>query len=473
MPPLATRDDSPAWRAIASRLEAPDANDLLEINLAVARAIDPSVNLTATRASLDAMTLALRQTLPRRCNVRCRIAALNRYLFVTRRFRAIKDPDQLYDDVRNDLIPHVVARGEGYCVGLSHLYLTLALRLGLDATIVPLRRHEFVRITDTHGVVIDVDPTRGGAPPVAVDACVGAAPVFGRGLSMRAIAARTIALIGLARGVAARPWLDAAARLDDSDPDLFNNRGMLRLRHNDVEGALADFRRATSLDPCTDIYGVNEVSVLWTLGKKAEARARLDAVAATGEATMVVEIRRALMAYDDERDTEADAIFTAAIRRWMGAPSILQARAAVRLAQGRTVDALRDTRAAAALDDDAEAHASVVIAALEAGDLSVARGALTALEARAPTAGNIDLQRALVAAAHGHYNVAGELARRCLERHQRRCVRAMLVLADVARAHHDEACAQRFAEAYLSCPRAPNDRRQQIFDARTRARYLR
>lgn len=470
--PSRAAGDTPPWRAIAEGADEPTADDLLDIEFQVAHAITPSLDPFAERARVGQMVAAVRQTLPRRCDVRCRVAALNRYLFVAQRFVAEGDPDRLYDDVRNDLLPHVIARRRGYCVGLSHLYLALALRLRLDATIVPLRQHEFVRVTDERGAFVDVDPTRGGAPPGAARECPGATPTFGRGLSRRALAGRTLALAGLAPGFTALGWLDAAVRFDDTDPDLFNNRAMARLRVDDAVGALDDLRRASALDPCTAVYAVNESDLLWSSGHPAEARARLDDVTARGGPSMVVEIRRALMAYDEGRDADADATFTAALVRWVGAPSILQARAAVRLAQGRAADALRDAQAAVAIDDAAESYADIVLAALDAGNVPVAEGALDVLTARAPVAGSVDLHRALVASAQGRYDVAEDAARRCLARYGRRCVRAMLVLADVARARGDDACARGYAEAYLSCPRAQGDRRQQRFDARTRARYL-
>lgn len=448
-------------------------DDLLDVELLVARAIDPAVDIEVERGRVLGVVAAVRRTLPPRCNARCKVAALNRELFDERGFTAASDPDRLYDDVRNDLLPHVLARRSGYCVGLSHLYLTLALRLGLDATIVPLRQHEFVRVTVGRGEVIDVDPTRRGEAPRADEVCAGATAPFGRGLSRRAIAARTVGLVGLAAGFSAGGWLDAALRIDDTDPDLFNNRAMLRLRWDDAVGALDDLRRASALDPCTAVYGVNEAGILWSQGRAQEAHARLDAVTARSGPGMVVEIRRALMAYDEGDDAAADTLFTAALRRWMGAPAVLQARAAVRLAQGRSRDALRDTQAALAIDDTAESYGHVVLAALEAGDVPAATAAFAALESRTPVAASVDLQRALVSSALGQNVAAQEAARRCLTRYGRRCVRAMLVLADVARARGETGCARRYAEAYLRCPRTPGDRRQERFDARVRAQYLR
>jgi predicted Zn-dependent protease len=281
-----------------------------------------------------------------------------------------------------------------------------------------------------------------------------------------------VALAGLAPGFSALGWLDAAVEREDTDPDLFNNRGMLRLRLGDPDGALADLRRASSLDPCTAVYGVNEAGVLWSTRHPAEARARLDALAQTSGPSMVVEVHRALMAYDDGRDAEADATFAAALARWVGAPAILQARAAVRLAQGRAVDALRDAQAALAVDDAAESYGSVVLAAIEAGALATAEEALVALEARSPVSASVDLHRALVASARGRHDAAEQAARRCLARYGRSCVRGMLVLADAARARGDGDCARRYAEAYLGCPRNHGDRRQRAFDARVRERYL-
>lgn len=254
MTPARALDDSPEWRAIAPRLDAPTVDDLFEIELQVAHAVDPTLDLPAARARVDAMVAAVRRTLPRRCDARCRVRALNRYLFEARGFSAVSDPDRLYDNVRNDLLPHVVARESGYCVGLSHLYLTLALRLGLDATVVPLRLHEFVRVTDERGATLDVDPTCNGAPPAATTACAGAAPVFGRGLSRRAVAARTVALAGLAPGFAALGWLDAAVRLDDTDPTssttagCTGSAGATRPAPSPTSAAR---RRSTRAPPCT------------------------------------------------------------------------------------------------------------------------------------------------------------------------------------------------------------------------------
>jgi len=473
LPPPAPRDTSSAWRAIAPRLAAPDADDLLEIELQVARVIDPSLDLEVVRREVESMAAAVRRNLPRRCDTRCRVEGLNRYLFDTVGFVPERDPDRLYDDVRNDLLPSVLRRRRGYCVGLSHLYLTLALRIGLDATLVPVRQHEFVRVVDARGLVVDVDPTRRGGPPMPAAVCASASAHFGRALTRRQVAGRTLALLGLAPGFAGTRWLDAAVDLDPTDPNLFNNRSTLRLRDGDAAGALDDLQRAAALDPCTPLYAVNTANVLGTMGRSAEAHGQLDAVTAVGGPSMIVEVRRALMRYDEGHDAEAEAAFLAALARWSGAPAILQARAAVRLAQGRASDALRDTQAALSLEDTAESHGSVVLAALEAGEVATATEALAGLEARSPVAASVDLHRALVAVAQGRYGVAEAAARRCLTHYGRACVRALLVLADVAEARGEGVCARRYATAYLSCPRAANDRRQQRFDAATRTRYLR
>ncbi len=472
LPPDPPRDTSSAWRTIAPRLVSPDADDLLEIELQVAQVFDPSLDVRAVRAEVEAMVAAVRRQLPRRCDTRCRVATLNRFLFDERGFAPERDPDRLFDDVRNDLLPYVLRRRRGYCVGLSHLYVTLALRLGLAATLVPVRQHEYVRVNDPRGAVLDIDPTRHGEPPRPPAVCPAASPCFGRALTLRQVAGRTLALLGLAPGFTGSRWLDAAADLDPTDPNLFNNRGMLRLRMGDRDGALDDLRRASDLDPCTALYAVNAAEILGSMGRLAEAHARLDAVTAAGGPSMIVATRRALMHYDAGHDAEADRAFLEALARWTGAPAILQARAAVRLAQGRPAEALRDAQAALALEDTAESYGSVVLAALEAGEVATATEALAGLEARSPVAASVDLHRALVAAAQGRYEVAEAAARRCLTRFGRRCVRATLVLADVARARGEGLCARRYAEAYLSCPRAANDRRQERFDAATRARYL-
>ncbi len=234
---------------------------------------------------------------------------------------------------------------------------------------------------------------------------------------------------------------------------------------------------AHAIDPTLDLDATRTrvaamvAAVRSTFPRRCDVRCRV--VARTSGPSMVVAVRRALMAYDDSRDSDADAIFTEALQRWSGAPSILQARAAVRLAQGRAAEALRDAQAAAAADDAAESYANVVLAALEAGDVTAATAALAALEARSPVAGSVDLHRALVAMALGPVGAAAQATPRCLTRYGRRCVRGMLVLSDAARARGDVACARRYAEAYLSCPRTPGDRRQRQFDERTRARYLR
>src|SRR5262249_40580809 len=146
MPALPTLDELPQWARIREILALPaERIDVAELNLLVSQARDPTVDVAGSLRLLDAMADAVRRGLPARCDHRCRIDALNRYLFHDQGFHAEFDPSGLYRNIDRDLIDRVLATHNGYCEGLSVLYLALGRRLGVPLAGVNGRQHMYVR----------------------------------------------------------------------------------------------------------------------------------------------------------------------------------------------------------------------------------------------------------------------------------------------------------------------------------------
>ncbi len=279
---------SPQWQRVRAIVSGPlDRIDVAEVSALVSQAADSSVDVGATLRRLDAMADEVRRATPPHCEGACRLRVLTRQIFRVWRFRAVGDPNELYNDPDADLIDRVLARREGYCEGLTLLYLTLGRRLGIPLSGVLARQHIYVRYTGAGGP-IDVDATREGAPPRPEPEparCAGSR-LFGRTLDAREMAAQVVSVVGIIDSMPDRSaWLDAAIALAPDDPDLRNNRGVERERWYDLEGALEDYRAARELDPCASFYRANVAAVLRRMGKLNDAAREfdeLDARAARG-----------------------------------------------------------------------------------------------------------------------------------------------------------------------------------------------
>ncbi len=470
-------DDDPAWRALRSVLARPASEiDLAEVSLIVSSARTPSLDRAAVLRRLDAMADEVRRATAPACTGRCRLRALTQHIFRVWGFRAVSDPNELYNDPELDLLDRVIARRQGYCEGLSLLYLALARRLDIPLAPVLTRLHIYVRYTGADGV-LDVDATHEGAPPrLDPDSARCAGPrLYNRTLDAREMAAQVVSVVGIIDELPQRrAWLDAAVSLAPDDPDLRNNRGVERERGYDLAGALDDYRAAAALDPCASFYRANVAAVLRRMGRFEEARAALDALdaeAARGEADDDAVSRilaRADLALDTRRDDEALRLYSQALARSHHAPIAWESRGLAKLLVGDARGAADDLAAALDADPRAETRLWRVEALLDLGDPGASDELERAARDGAPSE-DVAFLRARMALARGRVDEATAQAERCVREGGVRGAKGLSLLAEAAARRGDGACARAYAEAFGACVFPPRDRYRARLDARVRA----
>lgn len=420
---------------------------------------------------------SVRQRFSRVCNDRCKIAALNQYLFVEQGYAAEFDPSGLYNKIDRDLIHRILDTRTGYCEGLTYLYLSIARRLGIPMVGVAARQHLYARYVGREGRSFDIDTTLGGRPPSLDRRCEAHPGVYGASLRPKFMAARVLGMLGVATDVRSLSWLSATARLAPSSPEIRHNHGLALARNGRTQEALDEFRAARVLDPCVPLFAVNESRQLWALGQREDAQRLLDWTSRRVERGLVAEgaffvsLARASYAFESHEDDRAEGYLRDAVRESDTAPVVLEAIAAIRTVQGRTDDALAAMRAALRRDPTARTRAGMVLASLAANAPADAARQLERLEEDSQTPlGTTDLLRSMVAAARGATDDASMYAVRCLREHKRDCAKALVVLGDVARLRGDNRCARRYYEAFLGCPWSSRSRALERIEIDVRAR---
>ncbi len=456
-------DDAPepsAWPALRAMLHGPDdAIDLAEVNLRIAQMWNPAVDLRDGLSRVDAIAASVRAVLPARCDPRCRLDALRRYLFETMHLRAEVDPSGMYRNMRRVLIASVIDDGAGYCEGLAYLMVAVGARLGVPLAVVPERQHVNVRFEDAGGRVLDLDPTRGGAraEPTPASSCRAADGVFGAPMRRSEVAGMMLgALAGRAAGMR-RPWLDDAVSLAPRSPQVRNNRGVEREGRMDPAGALEDYLASYALDPCVPFPLANAARVQARLGRHAEATATLARLAALvstrgdAEGEVSLALAEAEIAVERDDDAAADSAFLRALRAAPGTWATAAQVARARQAQGRYREAADAWRTASLESDDPSMRLAWIEALVEAHDVATAAGALADLEHERPSLPPWVLARAMVYAATGHTDRARDAARECLAHQGLGCARGLLALANASRAARDSACAAQYDAAFVRC----------------------
>ncbi|HSD61543.1 MAG TPA: tetratricopeptide repeat protein [Burkholderiales bacterium] len=136
-------------------VDRPDETiDLAEAALAIAQQDYPDLEPRRYLDMLGALALEVSRSLPAVAEITDRIAALNRHLFGTLRFRG---NDAEYYDPRNSFLNQVLDRRTGIPITLSVVYLEVGWRLGLPLEGVSFPGHFLVKCEVQEGVVV-LDP---------------------------------------------------------------------------------------------------------------------------------------------------------------------------------------------------------------------------------------------------------------------------------------------------------------------------
>lgn len=442
---------------------AAGAVDIAEVSLLMGQLDDPSLDIAADLATVDALAEELRRTLPAHCDARCRLRALTRRFLRQWRFRPVDDPNGLYTDARYDLLHDVLSTREGYCEGLTVAFLAIGRRLDIPLAGVLARQHIFVRYTGPGGP-LDVDLTRAGRPPERdpeLPACAPREGVYGRALDASEMAGQVVSVVGILDGIPARRrWIDAAVALAPSDPDLRNNRGADREARYDFDGAAEDYRAAVSLDPCVAFYRVNLAGALRRAGRIDEAARVLDDVdratrdGALEDDPLYTSLARGELAMARGEDALAERFFLRAVSGSDGAPIAHEALGRLRLLRGEFASAAESFLAALERDPSAGVRLQLAEALIRARDPN-GRAELERAERDGADPEDVSWLLGLLAAGEGRRDEAVSRALRCLERVGPDCLEAMVVLGDQSA---DATCARGWYAQVPRCGLPPRDR---------------
>ncbi len=265
---------------------------------AIAQEDEPHLDVGRAVDTVDAWACQLRLRLRGAgSDPRARQSALDRFFFEELGFSAAPSRTSRYDEDRlaDLLLPHVLRRRRGHCVGLSTLYLALGYRAGLPLFGVSAPGHFFVR-WEGEGLRRNIELTSRGAehPDAYYMERFGIRPALvDRGVYLQSLRRREVLVeilnnranfywdrgdearamrdldrvvnvshnfsrayvgrgfLALQRGAlgVARRDLEKALEIDADDPRAHLLLGQVHLRAGDVPAAEAAFERATEADP--------------------------------------------------------------------------------------------------------------------------------------------------------------------------------------------------------------------------------
>jgi tetratricopeptide (TPR) repeat protein len=133
-----------------------------EIDLSKALFLDPTIASEHYVALLDLMTLQIAAKLPEKASAKEKIRAINDFLFHEEGFRFPPQSSYLHDIDLYSLLPSVLDKKRGICLGITLLYLCLSQRLSLPLEVITPPGHIYVRYAETDGSYINIETTARG-----------------------------------------------------------------------------------------------------------------------------------------------------------------------------------------------------------------------------------------------------------------------------------------------------------------------
>lgn len=158
----------PALRAVRSLLAVPEAElDLAKAKLTIDHLIDPQVNVSRTLMQLDAMAAQVKAQLPPGANRRAKFVTLMTYLYrpdpsTGQRPFSYDLDDPFGKNINNKLLTTYLTTRKGNCVSMPVLFVILAQKIGLDATLSTAPAHVLAKFRDDDGQMVNVENTSVG-----------------------------------------------------------------------------------------------------------------------------------------------------------------------------------------------------------------------------------------------------------------------------------------------------------------------
>ncbi len=225
---------------------------------------DPATDVERIVDEVDRLALGLRRRL-RKVSPRAdrRLEVLNRYFFDELGFSAVTSIPGRHSDQRiaGLILPHVLRRRSGHCVGLSSIYLALGYRAGLPLFGVSAPRHFFVR-WDGEGLRQNVELTARGAPhpdSYYVERYSISEDAINRGVHLQSLRRREV-LVEILNNRASFHWdrgdvvrasrdLDRVVVASHNFARAYAGRGFIALQRGELKAARDDLDRALAIDP--------------------------------------------------------------------------------------------------------------------------------------------------------------------------------------------------------------------------------
>ena len=153
--------------AVHAVLAAPaERIDFVQAKLALDRLIDPSIDTKAVTLELDRLAAEAARLAGPQATALQKIAAIRRVIYEPRPWNGSKpfrydQRDPLGAHIANKLLSTYLRTRLGNCVSMPILFLILADRLGVEATLSTAPLHVFVKVTDDAGRVRNLETTDG------------------------------------------------------------------------------------------------------------------------------------------------------------------------------------------------------------------------------------------------------------------------------------------------------------------------
>lgn len=146
-----------------------DTVDLARAKLAVDKLIDPSIDVAANLKEVDHLADEARKLAGPSAKSAQKLAAVRKVIYEPGPWNGNRPfsydmTDPAGTKLVNKLLPTYLRTRKGNCISMPILFVILADRLGLNATLSTAPRHVFVKYTDEAGKVWNIETTSGATP---------------------------------------------------------------------------------------------------------------------------------------------------------------------------------------------------------------------------------------------------------------------------------------------------------------------
>jgi regulator of sirC expression with transglutaminase-like and TPR domain len=140
--------------------------DLAEVKFQIDEAVDPRFSIDEGRKEFEALAAKLKAITPPSASVSEKLNILKRFIYESGNWNdnrpfAYNHDDPLGSALTSHILLNYIKTRQGNCMTMPILFMLLGKRIGLDVTLAVAPFHAFVKFTDDHGKVWNVETTSG------------------------------------------------------------------------------------------------------------------------------------------------------------------------------------------------------------------------------------------------------------------------------------------------------------------------